>query len=56
MEKLLIKPKEAAQMLAISKTTMYEMLTTGEIRSVRIGRSIRIPIRELEQWIQENIN
>ncbi len=53
MERLLIKPMEAAKMLSIGKTTIYELLATGEIPSKRIGRSIRIPAKALEEWIDE---
>ncbi len=53
IEKLLIKPMEAAKMLSIGKTTIYELLATGEIPSVRIGRSIRIPAKALEEWIEK---
>ncbi len=53
MEKLLIKPMEAARMLSIGKTTIYELLATGEIPSIHIGRSIRIPAKALEEWIEK---
>jgi len=53
MEKLLIKPMEAAKMLSIGKTKMYELIKTGEIPSKRIGSSIRIRVKDLEEWIEK---
>ncbi len=53
MDKLLLKPMEAAETLGIGRSRMYEMLATGEIPSVRIGRSIRIQVKVLNEWIKE---
>lgn len=53
MEKLLLKPMEVAEILSIGKTTIYELLKTGEIPSIRIGRSIRIPAKAIEEWIEK---
>ncbi len=51
MDKLLLKPMEVAETLGIGRSRMYEMLATGEIPSVRIGKSIRIPVRSLNEWV-----
>ena len=47
---LLLRPTEAAETLGISRAKLYELLSAGEIRSVRIGRSRRIPTRVLEEY------
>jgi excisionase family DNA binding protein len=39
LERLLVKPEEAATMLGIGRTRMYELLARGEIPSRRLGRS-----------------
>ena len=39
LERLLVKPEEAAAMLGIGRTRIYELLARGEIPSRRIGRS-----------------
>ena len=39
LERLLVKPEEAAAMLGIGRTRMYELLARQEIPSRRIGRS-----------------
>ena len=51
MEKLLLKPAEVCETLGIGRTRIYEMLATGELPSVRLGRSVRIPVTALRQWI-----
>jgi prophage regulatory protein len=52
MEKLLIRPKELAEALGIGRTKTYELLASGIIPSVRVGTSIRIPMKELTEWIE----
>lgn len=56
MEKLLLKPSEAAQLLGIERSLMYELLARREIPSVRLGRCLRIPTESLERWLKEKEN
>jgi len=53
MEKILLKPMAVAEILSIGRTRVYEMIASGEIESIRIGRSIRIPVAELHRWIRQ---
>jgi excisionase family DNA binding protein len=39
----MVTPAEAGAFLDVSRNTMYELLRTGTIRSVKYGRLIRIP-------------
>ena len=56
MEKILLKPTEAAETLGIGRTRVYEMLASGELPSIRLGRSIRVPVAALKQWIERQQN
>lgn len=40
---------EAAKTLGVSRNTVYTLVRSGVIASVRIGRQIRIPAAVLEQ-------
>jgi len=53
MDRLLVKPMEAAQLIGVGRTRIYEMLASGEIPSIHIGRSVRIPTDKLRQWVEE---
>ena len=53
---LCVTPAEAAQQLHIGRTQMYRMLKNGEVPSVRVGRKILIPIKELEAWLHRAAN
>lgn len=54
-ERLLYRPEEAARVLAISRSKLYQMLARGELRSIRIGRAARIPATELRRWLTERL-
>jgi excisionase family DNA binding protein len=42
---------EAARELGISRSKLYELLADGELSSVRIGRTRRIAVAELEEFV-----
>lgn len=52
----LINVSKAQQLLSVSKSKIYEMIATGELPSVRIGKAIRIPVKPLAAWVQEHHN
>ena len=56
MERLLIKPKEAAEALCLGRTKIYELIADGTIPAVRIGKSIRVPVKELLEWVNRQSN
>lgn len=49
----LLSPQEFADLLSISRWTVYAWLQEGKIRSVKIGRLVRIPESEVERLVQE---
>lgn len=53
VEKLLLKPEEAAELLSIGRSKVYELIGTGELVSVRIGTSRRIPAEALSEFVRQ---
>jgi excisionase family DNA binding protein len=51
VEKLLLKPEEAAEALSIGRSKVYELIGTGQLASVRIGSSRRIPADALVAFV-----
>ena len=49
--RLLFTPEHAADRLDIGRTTVYALMATGELRSVKIGRSRRVPAAALEAYV-----
>ncbi len=44
--------KDVQQLLGIGRTKAYELVTTGELPAVRIGRCIRVNRKELDEWLR----
>jgi len=53
MEKLLLKPGEAADVLGVGRSKIYSLLATGQLPSVRVGHSVRVPVSALERWVEQ---
>lgn len=43
---------ETAHRINVGQTKMFELIRTGEIESVKIGRARRIPAEAVEAYIQ----
>ena len=52
MEKLLLKPTEAADALGVSRSTLYELVADGTVPSIRLGRSVRVPAAPLREFVE----
>ena len=52
----LLKPREAAQMLNISRSLVYQLIRSGEIPVVRIKSTVRIKASDLEMFIKKHQN
>lgn len=48
---LLLTAREAAAMLSISPRTLWSLTQADEVRSVRIGRSVRYTFVDLKEFI-----
>jgi len=53
VERLLLRPAEAAELLSISRTRAYEMIARGELPSVRLGASVRVPLADLRRHVED---
>jgi excisionase family DNA binding protein len=51
IEKLLLSPTEAAAHLSTGRSKVYELMRLGQLRSVKIGASRRIPQAALADFI-----
>src|SRR5919106_3636917 len=51
-DKLLLGVREAGEVIGIGRSTMYELLRSGEIESVRIGRCRRVPYSALVAYVE----
>jgi excisionase family DNA binding protein len=52
----LLTVPEAARLLKLSKSQVYLLCQRREIPTITIGRAVRIPLRELEEWLRRQIH
>ena len=48
---LLLGVRDAAQVLGIGRSTLYELIAADEIEVVHIGRSARVPVVALQAFV-----
>lgn len=47
-----LKVNQAAALLGVDRNTLYEAIKRGEVPSIRIGRSIRVPTAGLLRMLE----
>ena len=50
-----LTPQELADFLRLGRTLTYQLLTSGEVRSFRVGRRRLIRRQDAEEFIRERI-
>jgi excisionase family DNA binding protein len=51
----LMRVREAAAFLGLSRSKLYALMEAGELRFAKIGKSRRIPRTELEKLVERHI-
>ena len=56
MDRLLFNPMEVAEQLRIGRSKAYELIASGQIPSIKVGASVRVPADALRRWISEQLD
>lgn len=51
MDRLAVTAEEAAEMLGIGRSAVYDLMRSHALPSVKIGRSRRIPLASLREYV-----
>ena len=54
-DRLLFTVPEAAEMLGISRSHLYQLIQSDKLPVVRLGASVRIPRVWLERYIEDSV-
>ena len=49
---LVLDVNDAARILRVGKAATYSLVRSGQLKSLRIGRTIRIPRHALDEYLQ----
>ncbi len=52
---LLVSIRQAADILAISRSSVYNLIDAEQLTPIRIGRSVRFPVEQLERFVAARI-
>lgn len=52
-QRLLLRIPEVMTMLGLGRTKIYQLIATGELPVVRVGRAVRISRAALDKWVEE---
>ena len=50
---VLLRAEEVSRLLRIGRTMTFQLIASGDLPVVRIGRAVRVPKSELARWIRE---
>lgn len=50
-ESLIYKPEDLIQLLNVGRNTVYELLRSGQIRSVKVGKCYLIPKSAVSEFL-----
>ena len=51
IEKILLKIPEVSEATGYSRAFIYERIAAGELKVVRSGRTVRVAIDDLKEWV-----
>ena len=52
MDRLMVTAEEAAEMLGVGRSAVYDLMRSHALTSVKIGRSRRIPMASLREYVE----
>lgn len=51
VEPICVKVNDAARMIGVGRTKLYELIAAGEIEAIKLGKSTRITTASLQQLV-----
>lgn len=51
-EPICVKVDEAARMIGVGRTKLYELIASGEIDAIKLGKSTRITTESLQELVR----
>jgi len=55
VEKLLLSPEEAAEILGVTRSTIYDLMRMRILASIKIGRRRLVPVQACEEMVKRMV-
>jgi excisionase family DNA binding protein len=52
-ERKSVRPAEAAELLGVCRDTVYVLMRSGRLRSVKVGRARLIPVASIDELLSQ---
>jgi len=52
-ERLTVRVPEAAEMLSIGRSTLYQLIGSGDIATVKAGRTTLVPVASIKKFLMK---
>jgi excisionase family DNA binding protein len=53
--KVLLSVEEAASVMSLGRSFIYDLVMRGEIASIKVGRTRRIPVMALQEFVNKQL-
>lgn len=50
---LAVRVSEAARLLDIGRSKCYDLIRSGTLPSIRVGKTVRVPLAPLYAWVEQ---
>lgn len=55
VDRLMLRPTEVAESIGVSRSKVYELINSGEIPSMMVGKTRRVPLDRLREWMDRRL-
>lgn len=54
VEPICVRINDAARMIGVGRTKLYELISTGELQAVKIGKATRVTTASLHELVRRS--
>lgn len=54
VEPICVRVNDAARMIGVGRTKLYELISSGELETIKIGKATRITTASLHQLVERH--
>lgn len=52
---LVYKPEDAMILLSVGRCKIYELIRSGELKTVRVGKKYLVPMKSIEEFLEAHM-
>ncbi len=52
MDRVLLTPEEVAEVLHVGRCTVYDLIRTNQLQSLKIGKLRRVPVDAVHEFVK----